>query len=220
MGIIEEIVIWVVQLMMDIIESSGYPGIVLLMTLEGMCLPIPSEVVLPFGGALASLGRMNITGDPLWDALLVGLAGTLGCTLGSVIAYYVGRKGGRPLIARYGRFLRLNEKHLDIAECWFRKYGDWAVFGSRLLPVVRTFISFPAGIARMPIKRFIALTTLGSLPWCLLLAYAGVLLGENWDSVEELYRPLEIVVAVGVVALAAYWLWRRRTARKACQLQA
>lgn len=217
MDVIEGIIAWGVQLILTLIQTTGYPGIVILMTLESMCLPVPSEIVLPFAGALVSLGRLGITGDPMLDAILVALAGTLGCTIGSIIAYYIGLKGGRPFIAKYGRYIRLNEKHLDRTECWFHKYGDWAVFGSRLLPVVRTFISLPAGIARMPFKRFVVLSTLGSLPWCFVLAYVGVVLGENWQTVESLYRPVEIIVVVGIAALAAYYLWKWRTSRKACR---
>lgn len=217
MGVIEGLIAWAVQFIMDLIQTTGYPGIVLLMALESMCLPVPSEVVLPFAGALVSLGRLSIVGDPFWDALLVALAGTLGCTIGSVIAYYIGLKGGRPFITRYGRYIRLNTRHLDLAECWFHKYGDWAILGSRLLPVVRTFISLPAGIARMPFHRFVVLSTIGSLPWCLLLTYVGVVLGENWQTVESLYRPLEIVVLIGIVALVIYYLWRWRTTNKICQ---
>ncbi|MDW5562775.1 MAG: DedA family protein [Methanomassiliicoccus sp.] len=210
------LIAWAVQVIMDLIQATGYPGIVMLMALESMCLPVPSEVVLPFAGALVSLGRLSITGDTLIDSLLVAVAGTIGCTIGSTLAYLVGLKGGRPFIIKYGRYVRMNEKHLDLAECWFHKYGDWAVFGSRLLPVVRTFISLPAGIARMPFKRFVLLSAVGSLPWCLLLTYIGVVLGDNWESVEALYRPFEIIVVIGIAALIVYYVWRWRTSKKVC----
>lgn len=216
MDLIGGMIAWAVQLIMDLIQTTGYPGIVLLMTMESMCLPVPSEVVLPFAGALVSLGRLGLIGDPLSDSLLVALAGTLGCTLGSVIAYYIGLKGGRPFVIKYGRYIRLNEKHLNLTECWFHKYGDWAILGSRLLPVIRTFISLPAGIARMPFRRFVLLSTIGSLPWCLVLAYVGVILGENWQTVESLYRPFEYVVVIGIAALAIYYLWKWRTSKKVC----
>lgn len=217
MDLIGGIIAWAVQVIMDLIQTAGYPGIVLLMAFESMCLPIPSEVVLPFAGALVALGRLGITGDPMWDTLLVALAGTLGCTIGSVIAYYIGQRGGRPFIRKYGRYIRLNEKHLDMTECWFHKYGDWAVLGSRLLPVVRTFISLPAGIACMPFKRFVVLSTIGSLPWCLVLSYIGLVLGDNWQTVESLYRPIEIIVVIGIAALAIYYIWKWRTSKKVCQ---
>lgn len=216
MGFIEGIIAWVVELIMGIIQAGGFPGIVGLMALESMCMPVPSEVVLTFAGALVFQGKLVFFGDPVLDTFLVGLAGTLGCTIGSVLAYYIGLKGGRPFILKYGRYVRLNEKHLDTTECWFRKYGDWAVFGSRLLPVVRTFISLPAGMAKMNFHRFWILTTIGSLPWCMALAYLGLFLGENWTTVESLYRPLEYIVVIGVVALAVYYLWKRRSEQKVC----
>jgi membrane protein DedA with SNARE-associated domain len=216
MDIVEGLMAWMVQAIMQLVQGGGYPGIVVLMALESMCLPVPSEMVLPFGGALAAMGRLALTGDPLLDALLVALAGTLGCTIGSIIAYYIGLRGGRPLINRYGRYLKLNERHLDLAEHWFHRYGDWAVLGSRLLPVIRTFISLPAGVARMPFRRFIALSTIGSLPWCLALAYIGMVMGENWQAVETLYRPLEYIVVIGALALLAHYVLRWRTTRKAC----
>ncbi|MBI0583908.1 MAG: DedA family protein [Methanomassiliicoccus sp.] len=217
MGVIEDTIAWVVQSIIVLIQTTGYPGIVALMTLESMCLPIPSEVVLPFAGALVAMGQLGLVGDVFWDTFLVAIAGTVGCTVGSIVAYYAGMEGGRPFISRYGRYVRMNEKHVDTAECWFRRYGDWAVLGSRLLPVVRTFISVPAGIAEMPFRRFVLLSAIGSLPWCLGLAYMGMVLGANWQSIETLYRPIEIIVAVGVVALLAYYVWRRRTEKAVCR---
>jgi membrane protein DedA with SNARE-associated domain len=214
MGVIEGIIAWVVQVIMDLILFLGIPGIVGLMALESMCLPVPSEVVLPFAGALVAMGKLVIFNNPIIDTFIVALAGTLGCTIGSVIAYYIGLKGGRPLVLRYGKYILLNEKHLDTTEKWFNKYGDWAIFGSRLLPVVRTFISLPAGMAKMNFKRFVVLTTVGSFPWCLALAYIGLELGQNWAAIESLYRPLEIAVVIGVAALAVYYLWKRYTSKR------
>jgi len=216
MGFIEGLIAWGVELIMGILGFLGLPGVFTLMTIESMCIPIPSEIVLPFAGALVYQGRISVFGDSILDMLMVALAGTFGCTVGSAIAYYVGLKGGRPLVKRYGRYIRMNERHLDLAECWFRKYGDWAVFGSRLLPVVRTFISLPAGMACMPFKRFIVLSTIGSFPWCLVLSYMGLVLGENWQTIEDLYRPLEIVVLVGALALVVYYVIRRRQQKMYC----
>jgi membrane protein DedA with SNARE-associated domain len=198
-----------VELIMGILEFLGLPGVFGLMTLESMCIPIPSEVILPFSGALVYMGRLSIFGDPLLDTMLVALAGTFGCTAGSIIAYYIGILGGRPFVIRYGRYVHMHEGHLELAERWFEKYGDWAVFGSRLLPIVRTFISLPAGMASMPFQRFVILSTIGSFPWCLTLAFVGLVLGENWHAVEALYRPMEIVVVVGAVGLVAYYLYKR-----------
>ncbi len=216
MAFLEGLIAWGIELIMGILQFLGLPGVFGLMTIESMCVPIPSEIILPFAGALVYQGRLVLFGDPILDMLMVALAGTFGCTAGSVLAYFIGLKGGRPFVCKYGKYVRMSERHIDQAECWFHKYGDWAVFGSRMLPLVRTFISLPAGMARMPLKRFIVLSTLGSFPWCLVLAYMGLVLGENWQTIEDLYRPLEIVVAIGLVALAAYYIIRRRQEKKYC----
>ncbi|NLK25503.1 MAG: DedA family protein [Euryarchaeota archaeon] len=213
---IDAIIVWIAQLVMDIILVGGFPGIIVLMTLEGMCLPIPSEIVLAFGGALVSQGALVLFGDPLVDTFMLGLAGAIGCTIGSVLAYYVGMKGGRPFIVKYGRWFHLNEKHLDTTERWFHRYGDWTVFGTRLLPVVRTFISLPAGMAKMKFHRFWPLSMIGSLLWCMALAYLGLILGKNWATVESFYRPMGYVVIIGFVVLLAYCLWKSKTKKKAC----
>src|SRR5215216_2617817 len=160
------------------ISMMGYSGIVLLMAIESACIPLPSEIIMPFSGYLVSRGRFN-----LW---LVGIAGAVGCVLGSMVAYWAGMYGGRPFIERYGRYILISRHDLDLADRWFARYGEIITFASRLLPVVRTFIAFPAGVARMNVPRFILYTFLGSLPWCLGLAYVGQLLGEQWDKNEKL----------------------------------
>ncbi len=197
-----DLIAWVVAFIMGVINALGYPGVIFFMTLESMCLPVPSEVVLPFAGALAAEGEMN------W--ILVGLAGTLGCLIGSVIAYYIGLKGGEPLLRKYGKYVLINEKHIDSSERWFKKYGDAVVFFSRLLPVIRTFISLPAGMYKMNFPRFLVLTVVGSLPWCLALSYAGYLLGSNWSSLEGSFRTLEIIMAVALVLAFVGWIAYRR----------
>jgi len=202
-GIIE----WGMALIMDTIAFMGYPGIVGLMALESACFPIPSEVVMPFAGWLVFNGTM--------DLLVVTLAGTIGCTIGSILAYYVGLKGGRPLVCRYGRYLLMNEKHLDSAERWFKKYGDYAIFFSRLLPIVRTFISLPAGIARMRFGRFVLLSFAGSLPWCFALTYAGFALGDGWHEIGEFLEGFDLLVVVGIVIIAIWYIWTVRK-RKTC----
>lgn len=198
MGIIE----WGALLIKDIISTMGYPGIVFLMGLESACMPVPSEIVLPFAGWLAYEGQMDV-----W---LISIAGTLGCTLGSLAAYFAGSYGGRPFISKYGKYIFLNESHIEMAEEWFSKYGDKAVFFSRLLPIVRTFISLPAGIAKMDLTRFTILSTLGSFPWCLALAYAGLALGPEWENIIAVFENFQIIVLIGIGLFVAWYLFRGR----------
>lgn len=185
------------------ISLMGYSGIVLLMAIESACIPLPSEIIMPFSGYLVSTGQMN-----LW---LVGLAGAVGCVLGSLVAYWVGSKGGRPLIEKYGRYVLVSPHDLDLADRWFAKYGEIIIFVSRLLPAIRTFIAFPAGVARMNLKRFVIYTFAGSLPWCLGLAYIGQKLGEKWnqdDTLKTWFHRFDFVIGIVVVLLAAWWIWR------------
>ena len=185
------------------IAWGGYAGIALLMALESACTPLPSEIIMPFGGYVASQGGLN-----LW---LVATAGALGCNLGSAVAYSVGYHGGRPFLARYGRFLLLRPDDVAMAERFFARHGSKAVFIGRLLPLVRTFIALPAGIARMPLGRFHLYTFLGSWPWCLALAYIGYVLGQRWDSdprLRNVLHSLDGVIVVLALAVAAWWVWR------------
>lgn len=185
----------------------GYLAVFLLMALESACIPIPSEVTMPVAGYLASLGTLN-----LWA---VGLVGAVANLAGSLVAYAVGATGGRALVLRYGRYVRLNVEHLDRAEAWFKRYGDRAVFWSRLLPVVRTFISLPAGSARMELKRFSIYSFAGSVPWCLGLAIGGYELGKNWDKLAKNVELLSIVIAVVILVGAALLILRARRSRTA-----
>src|SRR6266850_932773 len=185
------------------ISRLGYAGIVLLMAIESACIPLPSEIIMPFSGALVARGEFN-----LW---LVGLAGAFGCVLGSLVAYWVGMYGGRPLAEKYGRYLLISRHDLDLADRWFDRFGEVIVFASRLLPAIRTFIAFPAGVARMNLPRFIVFTFAGSLPWCLALAYVGQKLGEQWDKDETLktwFHRFDFVIGIVAVLLAAWWIWR------------
>lgn len=185
------------------ISSLGYGGIVLLMAIESACIPLPSEIIMPFSGYLVSRGEMN-----LW---LVGIAGAVGCVVGSIVAYYIGMYGGRPFIEKYGRYILLSRHDLDLADRWFAKYGEAIVFISRLLPAVRTFIAFPAGVARMNMTRFIVYTFAGSLPWCLGLAYVGQKLGEQWDKDETLktwFHRFDFVIGIVGVLAVSWWIWR------------
>src|SRR4030088_2277267 len=162
------------------ISRLGYAGIVLLMAIESACNPLPSEIIMPFPGYLVYTGQFN-----LW---LVGIAGAFGCVVGSLVAYWVGMRGGRPLIEKYGRYVLISRHDLDLADRWFNRFGEIIVFASRLLPVIRTFIAFPAGVARMNLERFVIYTFAGSLPWCIGLAYVGQLLGEKWNKDDTLKK--------------------------------
>jgi membrane protein DedA with SNARE-associated domain len=192
-------------IIISIISHSGYLGIVLLMGIESACIPLPSEVIMPFSGYLVSVGRFKLS----W----VALAGALGCNVGSVVAYYVGSLGGRPLVEKYGRYVLLTRHDLEMADRFFARYGDWAVFLARLLPVIRTFIAFPAGVARMNFLRFNVYTFLGSVPWCWALAFAGVKLGERWGILREYFRRFDAAIGI-VIVLAAVWFihsrWKNR----------
>ena len=184
-----------------VISQAGYPGIVLLMGIESACIPLPSEIIMPFSGYLVYTGRFKLA----W----VALAGAVGCNVGSLVAYYVGALGGRPLAEKYGRYVLVTRHDLELADRWFARYGDWAVFFARLLPVVRTFIALPAGVARMSFLRFNLYTFLGSLPWCLALAYAGLKLGERWTILRQYFHRFDTVILV-LIVIAAAWFVRNR----------
>lgn len=185
------------------ISTLGYSGVVLLMAIESACIPLPSEIIMPFSGYLVSTGQMN-----LWA---VSIAGAVGCVLGSLVAYWVGMYGGRPLIEKYGRFVLVSRHDLDMADRWFSRHGEIIVFVSRLLPAIRTFIAFPAGVARMNLKRFIIYTFAGSLPWCLGLAYVGQKLGEKWnkdDTLRTWFHRFDFLIGIAAVLVIAWWVWR------------
>ncbi|MEP6921544.1 MAG: DedA family protein [bacterium] len=186
-----------------VISALGYFGVILLMAIESACVPLPSEIIMPFAGYLVSTGHMNF-----W---LVGLAGAFGCVLGSMVAYWAGMYGGRPVVEKYGKYLLLSRHDLDIADRLFAKYGEAIVFVARLLPAIRTFIAFPAGVARMNVTRFIFYTFAGSLPWCLGLAYVGMKLGEKWNKDETLktwFHRFDFLIGIAVLLLAVWWVWR------------
>ena len=186
-----------------VISKMGYMGIVLLMAIESACIPLPSEIIMPFAGYLVSRGEMS-----LW---WVGVAGAVGCVLGSLVAYWAGMYGGRPFIEKYGKYILLSRHDLDIADRWFAKYGEIIVFVSRLLPAIRTFIAFPAGVARMNLTRFVIYTFAGSLPWCLGLAYIGQKLGEQWDkdpTLKTWFHRFDFLIGIAGVLFVAWWVWR------------
>jgi membrane protein DedA with SNARE-associated domain len=185
------------------ISALGYSGVVLLMAIESACIPLPSEIIMPFSGYLVSRGEMSLWG--------VAVAGAVGCVLGSLIAYWAGMYGGRPFIEKYGRYILLSRRDLDLADRWFEHYGEVIVFVSRLLPAIRTFIAFPAGVARMNLTRFVIYTFAGSLPWCLGLAYAGQKLGEQWDKDDTLktwFHRFDFVIGIIGIVVVSWWIWR------------
>lgn len=182
------------------ISHVGYWGVFGLMFLESACIPIPSEVILPFSGFLVVSGQFSLI-----DVTLIGAFGNL---CGSLLAYYVGWKGGRPLIEKYGKYILISHHDLDRADHYFQKYGDATAFFSRMLPVIRTFISLPAGIARMDIRKFAIFTFLGALPFSFVLAWAGVQLGEHWDRVRTVLHKLDITIVILIVLFIIWWIWR------------
>lgn len=191
------------------ISKHGYLAIFILMTLESACIPIPSEAIMLFGGALTAgfvIAGAAVHLSVVWVAIL----GALGNLFGSLLAYGVGRTGGRALVSRWGKYILLSHHDLDKSEAFFASRGDAAVFIGRIIPVVRTFISFPAGIADMPIAKFSLYTLLGCLPWTFALAYAGKALAANWQNVSRYGTPLSIVVALVLIFFAARWYLGRR----------
>jgi membrane protein DedA with SNARE-associated domain len=203
---IEHILAALATFIIAVISSTGYIGIALMMAVESACIPLPSEIIMPFSGYLVSTGR--------FDLLLVATAGAIGCNLGSAIAYEVGKRGGRPAIERWGRLVLLGKGELDTADRFFARFGSAAVLIGRLLPVIRSFIAFPAGIARMPMGKFHLYTFIGSWPWCFGLAWVGMKLGNRWDSdprIKAAFHSADVVIAgLIVIAVIAYVVHRYR----------
>ena len=200
----------VIPFLTSLYGSVGYLGVMLAMTIESAMIPLPSELILPYAGFLVSDPTQlePLTGQP-WNFWLVVIFATLGNTLGSLIAYAIGAWGGRPFLERYGRYLLIRPHEIELAEQFFDKYGNQTAFFSRLLPIVRTFISFPAGVARMPLRRFVIYSTAGAFIWSTLLVYAGTLLGENWEAIRHALQPFDLLIALaaGVAILLFIW-WR------------
>lgn len=195
-GIVETVSNFAIYL----IENLGYWGVFIGMTLESACIPIPSEVIMTLSGFVVYEGKMSLLG--------ITVVGALGNLFGSLIAYYVGLKGGRPLLEKYGKYVLISHERLEMADNWFERYGNEAVLISRVLPIIRTFISLPAGIAEMDLKKFITYTFLGSLPWCFALGYLGIILGPNWNTIESYFRYLDIIVVLGIIAAVVYLVYK------------
>jgi membrane protein DedA with SNARE-associated domain len=194
-----------------VISSMGYGGIVLLMGIESACIPLPSEIIMPFAGYLVFTGQFTLHG--------AALAGAVGCVVGSIPAYYLGLYGGRPLIEKYGRYVLISHRELDLADRLFNRWGQWVVFAARLLPVIRTFIAFPAGVSRMPMGKFIVYTFVGSYPWCWALAWVGMKLGASWNSDPRLkaaFHRFDAAIGVAIVAAVGWFVWHKlKEARRA-----
>jgi membrane protein DedA with SNARE-associated domain len=188
----------------DTYNVLGLPGVILLMAIESACIPLPSELIMPLAGWFLGSDK----GHGIAWVFLLAFLGALGNLLGSLVAYYIGAKGGRPLLNRYGKYLLISRHELDLADRWFTKYGERVAFFSRLLPVVRTFISLPAGISRMNVMKFSIFTFLGAYPFCLGLAYGGYKLGEHWEDLRNAMRPFDIPIIIAVVLLVVWYVWR------------
>ena len=183
----------------SVLATTGSAGLILLMAIESACIPLPSELIMPFAGYLVYAGSMNL----FW----VATAGAIGCNVGSLVAYEIGCYGGRPLVEKYGCWILLSRRELNWADRFFARWGYLAVFLARLLPVIRTFIALPAGIARMPRRRFHLYTFLGSWPWCYALAWLGMKLGENWRELGKYFHQFDTVIGIVLAAGLIWFVW-------------
>ena len=198
------------ELVTQLYDAVGYLGVALWVAIESVIVPIPSELVLPFAGFLVGEGTAiePLTGSP-WSLWLTVLAGTLGATVGALVAYAIGAWGGRPIFERWGRWIGITADDLDKADAFFAKHGEAASFFGRMIPVIRSLVSFAAGVAHMPLLKFTIFTFLGSLPWTALLVFAGVQLGANWETVGGFLKSIEYLVLAGLVAIVLAWIWFR-----------
>ncbi len=205
----EKILALVVQFITHVIDVGGYGGIAVLMGIESACIPLPSEIIMPFAGYIVYLGHLNL----YWAAT----AGAVGCNMGSAVAYWIGARGGRPLVERYGHWVLMSHHDLERMTHYFEKYGSITVLLARMLPVARTFIAFPAGLARMRQLRFHTYTFVGSWPWCFGLAYVGMKLGERWHTdprFQQAFHRFHLVVELVLLAVVAWFIWTHLNRRK------
>ncbi len=239
---LQNITTTITTVILHLYATTGLAGIVLAMSFESCLIPLPSEIVMPLAGVIigsyytnTSLKSLGVAGSlqmfgtsaslPLWvNLVLVALAGAVGCLIGSMVSYWIGHAGGRPLVLRYGRFILVSQHDMDVSDHFFERWGSPTAFFSRLLPVVRTYISLPAGITRMPFGKFCLYSFLGSLPWSLLLAFLGTLIGVNLDKISPYFHDFDIIILVLLVILLALYIWRHvrndRKAREAHALEA
>ncbi|MGA8261499.1 MAG: DedA family protein [Arenicellales bacterium] len=191
---------WLLAFVHDTVDLLGYTGVVLMMAIESCNIPLPSEVIMPYAGYFVQRGMMNFH--------LAAWAGAFGCVLGSVPSYWLGWYGGRPFLEKHGRWLLLTHHDLDAADRWVQRYGDWAFFICRMLPVVRTFISLPAGVLKARFWPFVIFTFIGSLVWCYALVWVGVVFGGNLEAFQHYWHKFEVVIALAILALAGWYVWR------------
>lgn len=193
----------VLNFISSVFQAIGWPGVVLLMTIESACIPLPSEIIMPLTGWML----IENAGLGIGYVVLAALCGAVGNIIGSLISYWVGAKGGLPFLRKYGQYILISHHDLDRAILWFGKYGAWITFLSRLVPAVRTFISLPAGIARMKLSTFSLYAFIGSFFWSLGLAWGGYILGQNWEELREVMRPFDIPIVILVLCLIAFYFW-------------
>jgi membrane protein DedA with SNARE-associated domain len=207
-GIEQQLIVF----LQNLFTTIGWPGVLIAMIIESACIPLPSELTMPLAGWM--LVQAHGLG---WVWLIwAGFVGAVGNVVGSWIAYWIGMKGGRPFLEKYGRYVLITHHDLDRADAWFAKYGEPAIFFSRVLPVIRTFISFPAGLARMDGRRFTTLTFVGSILWSTVLAWAGFVAGEHWEEIRAIMRPFDIpIIIILVVLVAAFLVHKIRGVREA-----
>ena len=203
----------ILPFVLSLYDSVGYVGLAVAVALETIVAPIPSEVILPFAGFKASQSALDPSVvEPLtgagWNVLLAIAFATAGSMVGALFGYYIGAWGGRPLLDRFGRYVGIGASDLDRADRWFERYGNRAVFLGRMVPLVRTFVSYPAGISRMPLGRFLLFTALGSIPWNAALIVAGLIVGQNYRQIEEAVKPFEYLIYVAVVLVVGYFVVR------------
>ncbi len=197
---ITAIIDFLANFVVKVIDILGYPGVFLLMLVESCGIPMPSEVIMPFSGFLVADGKMNF-----WAVVFLGAFGNL---IGSLLAYWIGMKGGRPFIEKYGKFILISKHDLDLADSWFKRFGQWTVFFGRLLPVIRTYISFPAGIAEMNIAKFSFFTFIGAFPWCVLFTWLGVKMGNNWELIREKLHNFDMAILILVILCIVLYVYR------------
>ncbi len=197
---ITELINLLANAVVETINFSGYFGVFFLMLVESCGIPMPSEVIMPFSGFLVVSGKLGF-----WQIVFIGAFGNLA---GSLLAYWIGQKGGRPLIEKYGKYFLIHSRDLDLADKWFTKYGELTVFFGRLLPVIRTYISFPAGVAKMDLKKFSFYTFTGAFPWCVLFAWLGVKMGNNWELIREKLHNFDVAMLILVILAVILYIWR------------